>query len=525
MLCFCLPSPSYAGTYKSPVYTGGACTVTYPDSGMYIPYFARINPYGGAQVGYYGAGHVTYWAVDNSTHPPTPTSGSSDCKGEITATFKWQAAYPGDLPPKQVIVYQSCTAQWSGGEDHGALLLGICDNGLGDPQVSYDYPVGDSDSAGGNSSGGHYEIMHDPGETITLKCPAKAHVWGTGKVGSPVGNGYGNASVQYNADVWPLALEVAGLTKGDDGSDNILIGQGCSSGFTVFSSAHGDGPLPVTFQNFQWSVNGTKFASFDIAPDQSWGHVTFCDPAIWTSAHPSWFWSEKGDGTVSGTADVTLNGQWIGTVSETKPIQVWIPDSKMSAVPTVVTYDEPTQGTVCARASDFTAGITFQGSVGTPDRFLEWGTGQWCYAQLLWLNRVKHVFYRPDPLSLTTASALDGAFPYVTTGRQGFYPADSQADSPTHAEEDDSPNSGLNYVSDFNITDTFRMYMMYQPPDAGLGVQLVPIQSLRWHWNTNGSRSLGQQFAPDPPQGEVKLDGAFADSVFPHWDTLFGGHD
>ena len=120
-------------------------------------------------------------------------------------------------------------------------------------------------------------------------------------------------TIAYKATAWGFGW-LWGLTPAN-GQDNILIGQGVQASLAT--------DAPVSFSNYSWSTNDTyTFASFDMASDQTWSHMTACNPAIWSSATPSWFWYVEGDGTVtsSATANVTATGQNLGTVNANRPV-------------------------------------------------------------------------------------------------------------------------------------------------------------------------------------------------------------
>lgn len=66
------------------------------------------------------------------------------------------------------------------------------------------------------------------------------------------------------------------------------------------------------------------------------------------------------------------------------------------------------------------------------------------------------------------------------------------------------------------------MYMMYQPPDTGVGVQWVPLQLVTWRWQTSGSKSVTSSlFSPDPPNGSVTADSPIPFPGFPNWIDFF----
>ncbi len=227
---------------------------------------------------------------------------------------------------------------------------------------------------------------------------------------------------------------------------------------------------------------------------------------------------------MDGSASAYIGDQYIGSVQDTKPITVLTPYSKLYPTKGLVTYTEGQSGVIASGPNFDPAGIEWTGSVGTQDMFLYEGDGQWCFMQLCWLNRLQYSFAYPyGPIDVAqTDGALDGGFSIY--GR--YWDADSQDNRPTKAVEQDNPEYAFRaYPESFQVADTFKLYMMYQPPDNGQGVQWVSLQSLKWRWNTDGSRSLNHPFSPDPPAGAVTADGAVTEHQHPMWTTKYSGHD
>lgn len=418
------------------------------------------------------------------------------------------------LPSKNVLIDKVGVVGWLGPQDTSD---GPVDNGLGSTV---------SDIPGGLihtrlDAGELYTVEDGSTGTITYDIPVSATVSSTMDL-------YGSSYVQVwrnmNVSSNPISLRVHFTTPDSSGLDNILIGQVCKT--DVYT------PTPqATFQNYHWNVNGDTFASFFMADDESSGHVINCDPILWSMPSPGWCWrdagggvgSTSGDGTITVSVDVVVNGQTIKTISDSKQVTVWAPYSKFTYVPTSVKY-YPGQTGVIAEGPDIIGqptppGITFTGTVGTEDLFIGAGTGDWCFTQIIWLDRKQYVGVLPLPNTTYRPDWLDGSFNY-----QGTYHADSQSSSSTPHEADDSPNYGFitGNISSFQVIDSFHMYMMYNAPGIS---QWVPIQSLWWHWNTSGSRNglTLPPFSPDPPTGSVTGDGAHPDSIFPSWINKYAG--
>ena len=300
-----------------------------------------------------------------------------------------------------------------------------------------------------------------------------------------------------NASCNSIVINLMGMTvdPNQNNIDSILISHQCMASMFIMT--------PFTsIVNLKWTVNGDTFDSFFISADQTIGHVVYCNPTNWSSSYPQWCWWDtggagavNGDGTISVSCDVFVNGNKIGPITDTRPVNLWAPFSKLkytipTPISTVFTKGDDGNGPQSggkASNKDGDDGILFKGFCGTQDLFrqtaldplAEWG--QFCFVQILTLNRNKtsSIGYIDN---LTINNALDGSFPYNVD-----YPANNTTDNEvsgynTPGKAVDSPESGfIKMVTSFNITDTYKMYMMYHAPGNS---QWVPIQSNTWHWNT-----------------------------------------
>lgn len=432
--------------------------------------------------------------------------------GVYHVKFVWVPTPANEPAPKNMIVSALSYAGWHGPTSR---TTGQALNGLNTQQSVA------SDGSSGDALGLKYYLKDGSSGIIQFDIPIDSSLTAMGRSVPPFMQFGSIDSVSVSRYVTPsiytLTLNVYGVTPAY-GTNNILIGQQCWAAWTTNAPN-------ITFTNYQWSLaNPAVFASFDMASDKSWGHKTECDFRIWTSPTPYWYWYDRGDGTVTGTVTVMAggaNGENLGTASDSKPGTVWRPYSKMRGIPSSVNYTAG-QGSVIAQGPNGTSGIEFIGSVGTPDLFLSSGTGQWCFAQLIWLDRVQHTFGNPIGFATTTNGALDGS--YSMYGN--YWLADSQADLHTEHSEDDNPEEEFRpNIQSYRIADTYKMYMMYQSPPKSTGIQWVPIHSLLWHWNVGGSRIPTQPFSPSPPDGSVSANDAVEEHEHPHWTEKYDpGH-
>ena len=227
----------------------------------------------------YGANGVTGWH-------PGGAANDATCSGQITTKFTWTPAYPGE-PPAFAIVTQTCTASYN------SALGGNGDDGLGDASSHPD--------AGDILSRTLYTLQSADGSGIlSVTCSPSASVSGPTNL---AGSATGYASVYYSVSVTPVLLTLSGTTKDASGKDNILIGQGCSGSLSAG---------PATLSNFQWTVPGDTFASFEVASTASshYGRVHPVDASEYQKPNPHWFWKKGGDfgspQTVSCTAHASI---------------------------------------------------------------------------------------------------------------------------------------------------------------------------------------------------------------------------
>ncbi len=248
------------------------------------------------------------------------------------------------------------------------------------------------------------------------------------------------------------------------------------------------------------------------------------DPSEWTKPNPHWYWkkgSDSGDEqTVSVTADASVNGVSIGSVSAEKKVKVWTPYEEMRANggDAIVEAETSVQGP-----------IVFHGAVGTQDLFREGGGGYgtWEVTQLCNINRTG-----TNPLGFTSVIStddlvLDSEFNYASKNLPGAaadpapWPANSTADLSNEKTWSDAPEHDLTGLVAATCNDTFNTYMLYMPP--GIDSQWVPLHLLVWTWNVNISTSGGTALTPwQPyPPGTVTVQSDFDTSSFPTWSDSF----
>ena len=559
LLC-CVLTLSLKPAHAQPPGSGGPGSGGSGSGGSGLPGSGGPGSGGGATGGPYWHINITSEGNVQSTGPTGSQTAAWNSDGESAASFiMLQGGQGGTItttghyyvmlrwlnsdgttpsmtgygsPPKNVLVDTISTMKWGG---PFTVSSGSADNGLGSSQII----INDNPMQVGFDSGEQYEVYDGSQGIITYHIDVNATVTGT-VLDSSASNLSVNVSRNINVSCNSIILGLQGTTPDPNKNniDSILISQHCSAG--VFTQTP-----QASFSNFQWTVDGDTFDSFFISGDQTSGHVVYCNPAIWSSSGPGWCWcdtggagAQNGDGTVSVSCDVFANSKKIKNITDSRPVTLWAPYSKFDAIPAApisTIYNKGDDGTgpqsgVTAQGTDGDSGMSFEGYCGTQDLFHTNDTdpkkawGRWVFAQILTLNRNQVASYSYN-YNLTINNALDGSFPYNTD-----FAANNNSDSSIHGSDSpgpavDSPLSGfISQVTSFNITDTYKIYMMYQAPGSS---QWVPIRSVTWHWNTAGSRPSGSSapFVPDPPLGGVTSDGTHSDSTFPWWNNKYQGHN
>lgn len=516
------PLAAHAGHYDV-VYSGGRWTQTYLGSPASLQ-----NGIDGSYASN-AWGHEDYVAL-NSYMFPEQTFADMDCSGDITATFTWKPDNISDLPPKSAVITEFADADWYGYGIPGTAISGNCFNPLGGSPVIYSYGEGESWPAT------KYWVKDDPGTSFQVVCTPMAEA--SASAGGSSFYGYGIATVEYRAAADPVTVTLQGTTKDSDGSDNILIGQGCTASVNVSS------PAGVGISG--WIISGPTFSRFAIGANQNTGAaIPAPDPYVaHIDEHPHFFWRKGGDYGSAETVQVAGTAYWtdsvggwhsIGNVTAQKKVNVWNPyvgDANFEIGPVTSTADGvmTTSGDGVQAGGDPGTGVMdgfkFQGAVGTPALFKSRGAGVWAWLQLCKLYRD----YGPNgDGTKMTDYFLDTSFPYNTSAASGTTPgtpspADSTEGVPDYYPFMDSPlQETLPISGSVSVNDTFRLYMMYNPPDAGNGTDWVPLLVELWGWKADATRIPGLNNWWPIPFGLVYYWGHQMYPEHPSWTSRFVG--
>ena len=501
---------AHAGTYIwQTTNTSGTVTARSPviSGGSWYTYNDSPKPY---SIGYSGSGG----SAETGGY-----AGQISSTGTIRTVYTWQPSYAGE-PAPPVVIEQTCEANYLC--QTASAPADPCSNGLGDPLV--DLTRGDTYQ--GRSSGTHYRVVSpDAAGTVTVDLVgAQAH--------APASS-FTDCSVWYTINAYPITVNLTGTTPDSGGGENILVGQRCSA--SLVCNAPG-----VTFSNYQWSVPGQVFGTFQVASDQSWSHASnlFTDPD-WIRANPQWCWSKDETVTVSCTAQASINGTSIGTVTGQKQVKVWAPDYlfKPSSGPVSVgnignplTLTLYAGGTATGLGGWDPPGAHNGGRVSTPNLFRPAGDGIWQFVQIIYPGRWEDWydslgFSHEASLNYDGQKLLDNAWPYPY-GSPGLpWPANSvegSDTSPTYWMEDSPSNPLDNSFYRYHIDESFDDFMMYQPPNSGNGSEWVPLHLYSWKWQADISQTgatWAGGWAPAPP-GYVSNVSSARWTTHPEWQHI-----
>lgn len=271
---------------------------------------------------------------------------------------------------------------------------------------------------------------------------------------------------------------------------------------------------------------GNTQGSF-LNPSHPYGRVNYLSSDDLISPSPHWFWKHglsdpnpttgnaSGEPqTVSCTAQASVNGIPIGTVTGQRVVNVWAPYHKFHYDLAVHPTSYLNWGTAGV-ATEST--IDFDGTVGIPQFFYDAfvHTGVWQFTQLCQLSRVAI----PDYYVVTNGYVLDAEFNYSSqTGSPWLADAVFVGNPYTTHSSSDNPQQPLAGPPEMGIDDFYWTYMMFQPP--GVDVSWVPIHKMERHWQAALHCLLPVYWYPTPP-GTLQVTSEAPSSEFPVWEDVY----
>jgi hypothetical protein len=333
----------------------------------------------------------------------------------------------------------------------------------------------------------------------------------------------------------------------------VLIGQKCRANF-----AAGNGTTPPSYypffppleefiNDFTWSIPGNTFARnwANPAPHSTFTGSLVRHPNIpitvdfspaGHSSQQEWFWKSDSSGSlykISSIAHFVILGNhpfWnvpgAGYTIVDKPI--WTKISSQS-LPWSVIQLINSNGPVAFPSnhilfsSDKVYTVRFDGSVSQPAPFdILTSSGYWIY-----LQTIKAQNYQFDAQGNILHSAVTWAddftiFPYtkrVMEGLDNYWPYNGITYSTidgSHSQTDRPSWGILQLTRSISINNDFHMYVMYCPPDAGLGTEWIALSRMDWNWNLSASFPWGTGGL-----GVASLAGEAIFPDFPAWYSVY----
>lgn len=501
-------------TARSPTYSGGTDSVVPAANGTAPPPMIPYNGIGWLVAPSGGCG------ADAQGNATTVTLKA---QGPLNAKFIWQPAYPGEPAPTAVIIYQDSNAQLTDSRNGYFDTSCTCTDGLGGSAT-----LPSSSSAGTES---YRYVSATPGAGGSVSAPSVSPA-ASCTVSSGAGSGsYAAvaASVGYVATAYPITINLGGtLTNSNgqpvldsSGNQQILVGQGCTASLAGI-------PSGCAVSNYSWSVSGTTFQDWEPSTSAN-SQASFYDPGPGTQTNSTyhWYWNDFSNAaeTVKCTATVTPpTGQGAPfSVTVTQNVSVYVPIRSTNT--NVVGDGRVLSSAISAHQTpammnnleDFGSSWTTSISMPTTPAF---GTGQWCYCQLITPGEyVTSSGVQFETKETTKGDGLDATFPYQNS------PQDSgveSADGNTYHNGDSPRLSNLNStVDDVTLTDTLHTYVMFKPP--GNDVRWVPLSESHWDTDFKAYIPAGgwSTFSPSESAGPINLDYSFVRvNKFPMWTQI-----
>ena len=456
-------------------------------------------------------------------------------KGTYSFTMRWLmpdgSAPPSGYgsPPKNVLVHKTGVLGWNG---PGFTSSGAASNGLGSPPNDMFTPSVHTYLDAGDL----YTVEDGSSGTITFSIDVSANVTSTLNVlSSNIVQVWRNMNVSSDN----IVLGLHGTTLDPGGVDNILIGGFCQAGLYTTNTQ-------ASFQNYQWSINGNTFKSYDVttnAQGQANGkaEVKYLTAADISSGSPSWSWITEGDGTVTVNADVYVSSSIYGfnpikvvngSITDTRPVTVVRPYYTFLPTPGNVEIWQDTSNPLAhllnrdiwLEARD--PGILWSGKVLPQSLFRPCGQGSWNFVQIVHPNRSYVQNGNTYVWSINGGKGLDTIYSYGDCPPYPFNSNDGSGwkDDNVKYANGDSPEKPLtNDMTSVTVGDMFETYMMYKPPNG----TWVPLKRVAWQWNASITLPASGSWADALGRvGNVTVTAEEEHCTqHPTWDVVFSGTD
>jgi len=314
----------------------------------------------------------------------------------------------------------------------------------------------------------------------------------------------------------PITLSPTGGI-GPNSAKSLLIGQ-------QFGASLNSGSLTQTSWN--WTVSGGSPFKNSVASDAS---AVYTPLGSETGSTLTCYFAKPGTATVNCAAHLALPAGSVPAggldVTVTQTITVEKPSALLDvAIGTVTDLPSSTNPTdvqlqqVYRYPPDgYAYGITWRGTITTPSAYVTSGAyGSWNWTQLMTASRQEKnngVYWQfavnttTPPTRINNTQVLDGMYPYWNE----WYPSDG-----TRTGNSDSPAQPLdpsNAIREYDVSDSFKDYLMYQPP--GSGSLPVPLKESGWYWQFQALKDASNAWSTGGKNAQWGFVGDFPS--FPVW--------
>ncbi len=461
-----MASSCYAGHYTVQYVIGGSTTSS--------------NDEGSTNVAYVNSGGVVQGNGGISGDNPHIL-----CTGPITAVFSWVASNASDQPPTCAILQELSAVSWDSASGEDPFLSGSGNDGMGD-----DAP--DDGNGSGGASRTRYTIVQNPGATFTATAisPRAEVSKNQGRI---------EAGVSYQAALYAVWIDTTYTVNADE---KIYAEAGRHTQANLSCALPG-----IHFQNYQWTVTGHPFKSYN--PATASAHVEYMGISDWIDPQPAWYYYLPEDSVIScGAYAWSDDGALAETVNASKKIEV----ERVSVVISteysrltdyvgsylLITSTNPSVTNSAGEWVGMEVNVDRDHSFPAT-HFLQGGS--LTDAQLIlaeWLTGIQR--YSTDG-----EFWLDNTFPFRNSGAIGYGPGGEKI---ANLEDFDSPAFG-GPVSPTSVVTDFDDYILYKPEPGDSS--WIPVARFSWTWNADSSTTVGQ---PDGTGGVPKFG-------FPEWDNVF----
>ncbi len=444
--------------------------------------YATQQPYSQAWGSASSGGGYGTWAAGNSS-------------GDVTPILTWtldsgETVLPPAPDSATAVVNVYITANMDGTQQGGRGGVSACTTSATDGAYGDTFPQttsGNIQTTGGNFS--HLEQKSGGGTQVSL---TTIHCTAACSSNGPNSGGFTSVIVTTT----PLNLALAGTTPDGSGNLDILVGQYCSASWVIGQTG---GRIYVTLSNYQWSVSGTTFQTWQSQTPAVNGAPANLDasyyvdgPGPLTNPTAGWYWNDLQAPTVetvSCTATVTPPPGYGAPFPVTVTQKVTVMRPQWTATGTggnmqvntanpagngtdYYLYAGPTPGSGGGGGMDWHATVS-------PPPGTAFGAGSLMLVQLI-IPDLSYTAYTIKPFTSTHTYSLNGQevldlYPYPwITGAPNYY-------------SNDNPGLDLTYFSVVSATvgDQFEDYLMYFAPGSN---QCVPLAY--FVWSTSGSATI-----------------------------------